>query len=68
MGIDARISCGTGEIFMLLVGDMQVSSWISVLFRESKVDDLHQNLIYLSQKVNTLFNKKNYLNQRHKLP
>ena len=38
--IDARVSCGAGQVLVLAVGNMLVAPGITVLLRKAKVNDV----------------------------
>lgn len=40
VGVDTRVPCGTGEVLVLTVGDVEVSLGVTVLLGETKVDDI----------------------------
>lgn len=41
MRVDGGISCCSGEIFVLAVGDVEMCFGVAVFFGETKVDDIH---------------------------
>lgn len=53
MSIDRGISCGTGQIFVLSVRNMEVSFWVAIFFRKSEIDhiDLIATLANAHEKV-----------------
>lgn len=38
--VDAGITSGTGQVFVLAVGNVKVRLWVAVLFGEAKIDDI----------------------------
>ena len=46
MCIDGGISCRSGKIFILTVGNVLVGSWITVFLGETKVDNVNDALTF----------------------
>lgn len=64
MGIDRGISCGTGQVLVLSVGDVEMGLWVSILLGQTEIDDIdliasladaHQEVVWFDVTVNEGF-------------